>query len=206
LIPNLTRWKIIANDDSIQYIYDASGVKWLKEANTGSLIETVCCGSFVYEWNNDSSKYKLDYVLNPEGMIDINGSTSAYQYYLRDHLGNTRVVLYDEGESIQTADYYPFGMEFTGIQGGVIKYLFNGKELQDNVLDGVGLEWYDYGARFYDLQFGRLNVMDALAEKHFEKSGYSYVHNNPVKLIDHIGLDLLILSFTVLILKESLLI
>jgi hypothetical protein len=119
------------------------------------LKETVYCGSFVYEWNNDSSKYKLDYVLNPEGMIDINGSTSEYQYYLRDHLGNTRVVLYDEGESIQTADYYPFGMEFIGIQGGDIKYLYNGKELQDNVLDGVGLDWYGYGARFYDPQLCR---------------------------------------------------
>jgi len=29
------------------------------------------------------------------------------------------------------------------------KYLYNSKELQDEQLGGVNLDWYDYGKRFY---------------------------------------------------------
>jgi RHS repeat-associated protein len=184
---------IIANDDSIQYFYDASGVKWLKKATTGSLKQTAYCGSFVYEYN---SGYRLDYVLTPEGMIDISGSTSQYLYFLKDHLGNTRTVLDDDGDPIQTSDYYPFGMEFTGMQGGDNKYLYNGKELQDNLLDGKGLDWYDYGARFYDPALGRWHVMDPLAEKYINTTPYHYALNNPVLLIDTDGREVIIHSLS----------
>ena len=32
------------------------------------------------------------------------------------------------------------------------KYLYNGKELQDDNLGGVSLDWYDYEAKVYDQQ------------------------------------------------------
>jgi len=44
------------------------------------------------------------------------------------------------------------------------KYLFNSKELQDELLGSVNLDWYDYGARFYDSGLGRWHnlIADAL--------------------------------------------
>jgi uncharacterized protein RhaS with RHS repeats len=49
--------------------------------------------------------------------------------------------------------------------------------------------WYDYGARFYDPQLGRWHVRDPLSELHYDYTPYAYVYNNPIKLIDPIGLD-----------------
>ncbi len=70
------------------------------------------------------------------------------------------------------------------------KYLYNGKELQDEQLGGVNLDWYDYGARFYDPALGRWHVVDpAIENAHYDYSPYAYVYNNPLRFLDPFGLD-----------------
>ena len=59
-------------------------------------------------------------------------------------------------------------------------YKYNGKEWQDE----LGLNLYDYGARNYDPAIGRFFNLDRLSEKYESFSPYSYVANNPVRLID----------------------
>ena len=63
-------------------------------------------------------------------------------------------------------------------------YKYNGKELNEDF--GLGL--YDYGARWYDPAMGRWNQIDPLSEKYFSQTGYQYVSNNPVLMIDPFGL------------------
>ncbi len=71
-----------------------------------------------------------------------------------DHLGNIRsVITTDTGQHwlAQGTDYYPFGMEIPVYGNSDNQLKYNGKELQTE----AGLEWYDYGARFYDPVLGR---------------------------------------------------
>jgi len=59
-------------------------------------------------------------------------------------------------------------------------YLYNGKELNED----LGLDWYDYGARFYDGELGRFGSIDPRAATYSSWSSYHYAANNPIKFVD----------------------
>jgi RHS repeat-associated protein len=60
------------------------------------------------------------------------------------------------------------------------KYQYNGKELNDD----FGLNWNDYGARWYDASVGRFTSVDRFAVKYNSHQPYHYGLNNPVVFID----------------------
>jgi|GEM_PF-5929227 len=173
--------------NEINFLYDAAGIKLRKQTKINNAPEKTVdyIGSFVYEDN------KLRYLLTNEGRVMVNDDgTYEYQYFLKDHLGNTRVTFNENEDIIQEDAYYPFGMQMNGLcyETGLDyknKYLYNGKELQDE----FGLDWYDYGARFYDAQIGRWHVGDPSSERYVSLSPYNYVINNPLSLVDLNGED-----------------
>ena len=88
---------------------------------------------------------------------------------------------------VQVDDYYPFGLSFEQDADRILrnKYLYNGKELQNELQIG----WYDYGARMYDPAIGRWGGIDALADDpmQIDKSPYQYAWNSPTNLTDPDG-------------------
>ena len=124
----------------------------------------------------------LKQILIDGGYITFNGSTPQYHYYLKDHLGNNRVVCSASGAVEQVNHYYPFGGLFGESTGGdTQRYKYNGKEL-DRM---HGLDWYDYGARHMDGM--RFTTIDPLAGDYYSISPYAYCANNPINAIDPDG-------------------
>ncbi|MBK7479714.1 MAG: RHS repeat-associated core domain-containing protein [Bacteroidales bacterium] len=133
------------------------------------------------------------YILTPEGRATYSSGAYTYEYFMKDHLGNTRISFNVPGSTaviVQQSDYYPYGMTHRpqAVTTSDNRYLFNGKELQNNLLGGVNLDWYDYGARFYDPQLGRFTTIDPLAENGRRWSPYTYGADNPIRFIDPDGM------------------
>ena len=75
-------------------------------------------------------------------------------------------------------------MEGEWLGDGGSAYLYNGKEFNQD----LGLNWLDYGARFYDPSIGRFGSIDPLAETYSFQSTYAYAANNPISNIDILGM------------------
>ncbi len=168
------------NDTSkVDYCYDAQAVKWSKTATrNGTPTTTLYYGPFIYLSGS------LSIVLTQEGYYD--PASSLYHYYLKDHLGNTRITFHYSGTTPvidQEVEYYPFGTLFADNNLDKNIYLYNGKELNNEFFEN-----YDYGARFYDPELGRWHVIDPLAESYQSYSPYNYTINNPINNTDPNGM------------------
>jgi len=194
------RYNVLNLPDTIQFVtghqnyytYDASGKKFevqnitsrnilnlpqdtITRLTSSTKLTTDYCGNVIYQ--NDSLKE----VLTPEGYW----KNGVFYYYLKDHQGNTRVVLNQSGTVVEYSDYYPDGMRFQASTSDTtaLPYRYNGKELEAM----NGLNEYDYGARRRETGIPVWTTMDPLAEKYYGVSPYAYCAGNPVKYLDPSG-------------------
>ena len=146
-----------------------------KASASATAVPTDYCGNMIYENN------VLKQILIDGGYITFSGTAPYYHYYLKDHLGNNRVVVSPAGTAEQINHYYPFGGLFGESTGNTVqRFRYNGKEFDRT----HGIDWYDYGARHMTPDAGRFTTIDPMAEKYYNISPYAYCANNPINNID----------------------
>jgi len=125
-------------------------------------------------------------------------------FYVKDHLGNTRLVLDTDGNIKTRMDYEPYGMELYPLDANDTneKYKFTNQERDFN----TGLDYFH--ARYYSSVIGRFTGADSVVISRERLANpqrlnlFSYAANNPVIYYDYTGKDVDVgnrtVSFTVL--------
>ncbi|KKO92847.1 hypothetical protein AAW12_02635 [Sphingobacterium sp. Ag1] len=169
---------------TISYIYDADGLRLRKESVINGISSQRDYIQGIQYNKAGSASSVIDLIEIENGYIQNNSGVYSYFFNIADNLGNIRSTINSAGVVVQKDDYYPFGKrKSAGLTNGINKYLYNGKEIQEE----IGGQ-YDYGARFYDPEIGRWNVVDPLAEAAHNWSPYRYAYDNPINFIDPNGM------------------
>ncbi|MBU6999009.1 MAG: RHS repeat protein [Theionarchaea archaeon] len=174
--------KVKENDAVVgEYIYSVDSRRiQVKEgiANTTFIYSGL---NILYEENTTGT---ATYIYGLAGQIakmtTIQGESNTF-YYHTDHLKSTRLVTDESGTIVEDVRYHPFGEPITN---GEESCLYTGKERDSTDL-------YYYGARYYDSDLGRFLTRDPLTGTNTSPqtlNRYAYCLDNPVKLIDPVGL------------------
>lgn len=167
----------------INYNLTALTKKWLNNdaENFGVLLRDQNEGSL-----RDIKKFYSSEYSDPSKRpnLEITYNENNTYYYLKDHLGNIRVTIDEEGEVKGYDDYYPFGLRKAkrSFNDGNTSdpYKYSSKELDEE----NGLDWYYFGARYYDAEIGRFLSVDRFADKYPSMTPYQYAANNPILFVD----------------------
>ena len=205
--------------ESFTYLPD--GTKLRREVSrTGvSPSTTEYRGNLVYEDG------VLKYVLFDGGLISVGSQSQDYMFFLKDHLGSTRVAARSDGSVAQVNHYYPYGMSYAGNAMASMAELHpigGGLEIGEEISPGIdeigllplsgsvaqpyrfsgnelyldnGLGLYDFKARMYDPALGRFTSVDPLSGKYPGISPYSYCAGNPVNFVDREGMKIRIFYY-----------
>ena len=199
--------KIEYNDGrNASYVYDAEGNKLSVSYNLTAMSSAqpqmpVMQSSDVASANISNGQKTIEYcgniiydgdetmILNDVGYALYNKDNNlSFHYYLKDHLGNNRVVVSEDGKIEQVNDYYPTGALMASSKGGdTQRFKFNGKELDRT----NGLNRYDYGARNYDAEIVVWDGVDKLCEKYSPFTPYGYCSGNPMRFYDEKGQEII---------------
>jgi RHS repeat-associated protein len=94
------------------------------------------------------------------------------------------------GKLKEEAHYYPHGLPMAGMGSAANGYIPNRNKYQSNEYNKEqGLNWMDFHNRQYDPQLGRFLSIDPLAAATVSLSPYTGMNNDPVSMVDPLGLQ-----------------
>ncbi|MGA2507736.1 MAG: RHS repeat-associated core domain-containing protein [Chitinispirillaceae bacterium] len=140
-------------------------------------------GEEVFVYNTSTSSYQLSYTrVAGEGVSRPSGN---FEFYVKDHLGSTRVVIAEDWTLQQAFAYFAYGKQIpllTPSPDLMARDEFTGKELDAEA--GINLDYF--GARYYDADIGLFTTCDPMLE-FWNPYGYT---NNPILFVDPNGLNI----------------
>lgn len=99
------------------------------------------------------------------------------------------VLRFSRGSLKEEANYYPHGLP-TANMTSTSNFVLNRHKYQGNEYKKeLGLNWMDFHNRQYDPQLGRFLSVDPLAAATADLSVYAAMNNNPVMMVDPLGLQ-----------------
>ena len=191
---NLPEEYVSTSGETVKYVYNADGEKLYMQQTTSSN-------------TTQGTEYAANYRID-DGMISMIHTDAGYYtpmlippgsavpeyghlWYLKDHLGNNRVLVSKQGAALASYNYDPFGESIAITQtppssffpptATESPYRYGGKEWNATSLT------YDFEARYLSPGFHRFTTMDPLCEKYYSISPYAYCAGNPVNLVDPDG-------------------
>lgn len=146
---------------------------------------------YVYVNVSHDAEENTDVFFDDFSIDHASATPQGWYYYLKDHLGSTRVIADAQGNAKAHYDYEAFGglVKNQPLANLEARYLYTGQEYEPE------LAVYNYRARVYDPALGRFLAPDPMGQ---QNSAYAYVGNNPIMNLDPdgqwFGLDDLIAS------------
>jgi len=109
-------------------------------------------------------------------------------WYHPDHLGSSSWITYSDGSAVQHLHYLPWGEDFVDQRSGGWNsmYTFSAKEKDTE----TGYSYF--GSRYYSSDLSIWLSLDPMSDKYPSMSPYTYCANNPIKLVDPNGEEILI--------------
>jgi RHS repeat-associated protein len=186
---NLAYQIIGQENDTLSMLYSADG----------SLLErkyvrnSVAIQKINYLNQTEIINNEVKNIYHKDGRLEKLNGGWMYEYWLHDHLGSVRSTFRDENsdgfislsEVNSRKDNYAFGLGWAGANyKNSTRFGYTGKE-EVNVMDS---KISDFGARNFDKTLGRWLGVDKLSSDYSSASGYAYVLNNPIFLVDPDGM------------------
>ncbi|NOG84531.1 MAG: RHS repeat protein [Planctomycetes bacterium] len=177
--------------DTITYTYGPMGRRISKSVN-GATTHYVYDDNRVIEEGAPSGEVR-DYIYGTgidEVLSMIKRSDSKVYYYHYDGLGSVTDITDNSGKKVEAYSYDVYGKQVIRDGSGKTltdslignRYTFTGRRL--DVEDGL----HYYRARYYSANMGRFLQMDPIGNYTTDDNLYRYVRNNPLNLVDPLGL------------------